>query len=228
MEHPKIYVYVRFFHQDKHYFHHFMKYYLALGVDKICVNVNYRFAEDKDKYEDFLRFVETSEYIDKLLITTGPNSELIAELKHVKATQESAIALCDQERDFIIPADSDELHQYPDILPNLVKMMNDEKLDYLDGPSIEKVSVDGSCPPIVEGTSLFQQFPRWNHRLFACPKITLIRAKYAHHLGVGHHMLDKKFELVKKKCTETHHFRWNLQGKDRVENSYRVKSRGLN
>jgi len=218
METPKVYVYVRFFHQDKHYFHHFMEYYFGLGVDKICVNVNYRFAEDKDKYEEFLHFVQTSPYAEKLVITTGPNSELISELKHVKSAQESAIALCDIEKDFIIPADSDELHQYPDTLPNLMKMMQDENIDYLDGPTIEKISVDGTCPPVVEGVSLFQQFPRWNHKLFCCPKIGLIKARHVHHLGVGHHMVDKKLELVKKKCIESHHFRWNLQGKDRVEN----------
>lgn len=218
----KVVVYVRFFHQDKHYFNHFMNFYLDLGVYKICINVNYRFPEDKEKYEEFLNFVKTSKYAEHLVITTGPNSESIAELNHVKAAQQSAIDLCDLDTDFIIPADSDEFHQFPDTLPNIINMMNDEKIDYLDGQTFEKVSADGSCPPILEGKSLFQQFPRWNHKLFCCPKIGIIRARYAHHLCVGHHMLDAKLALAKKKCIETHHFRWNFQGKDRVENWIRT------
>jgi hypothetical protein len=218
----KVVVYVRFFHQDKHYFTHFMNYYLDLGVYKICVNVNYRFEEDKAKYEAFLHYVKTSRYAEHLVITTGPNGELVTESKHVKAAQESAIALCDLDTDFIIPADSDELHQFPDTLPNIIKMMNDEKIDYLDGQTLEKVSVDGSCPPVLEGISLFQQFPRWNHKLFRCPKIGIIRAQYAHYLSVGHHMIEPNLNLAKKHCIETHHFRWNYQGRDRVENWIRT------
>jgi len=214
---PKCILYVRFTHYDKHLFNHFMKHYLNLGVYKICININYRFEEDKTDYENFVEFVNSSEYINNLVITLGPNNDTVAEGVHCTIAKKSALALCDLNEDFVIPADSDEFHKYPDTLENLMIMMVKNNIDYLTGHTYEKVSQDGFCKNVDSNIDIFEQFPNVNNKLFVASKIGLIKSNIADLLGVGHHYLNNK-KLTCKNGVQTHHFRWTLESKKRVEN----------
>jgi hypothetical protein len=133
------------------------------------------------------------------------------------------------EEDYIIPSDSDEFQEFPDTLENILKIMKKEDLYYLDGCTKERVSESGQVIMIEKDKDIFEQFPKFNNKLFCQPKIGLIKAKYFKYMGVGHHGIgytgseylsneDKKYIFTKsKRIVSTNHFRWNMQGKTRIE-----------
>jgi hypothetical protein len=133
--------------------------------------------------------------------------------------------------DYIIPADSDELQEFPDTLENILKLMKIEQLSYLHGCTKERVSENGEVIMLEKDKDIFLQFPKDNYKLFCQPKISIIKAKYFHYISVGHHMInninkinskDKEELLKNKRITITNHFKWNLQGKIRLQNWYNL------
>lgn len=220
----RIFVAVRFTHTDRCFFLHFMKYYLSLGVNLFLINFNYRFDENKCAFDDFIGYVNTSEYLQYIRYNIGPNTLETAEGGNINMLKELVKEhAC--ENDYIIPADSDEFHKYSAIsesLIDLITMMSTNNITYIHGPTCERISDDGSVIPIKEDIDIFIQFPKNNPKLFVQPKVSIIHAKYYRYIGVGHHYIEKatidKLSIVTKYGSITHHFRWNLQGKERITN----------
>lgn len=201
-----------------------MKYYLSLGVLKFLINFNYRFEESKAEFDDFIDYVKTSEYSQYILYNIGPN-ELGSNEQSNIGMLKTLVRQHTSENDYVIPADSDEFHQYahpPQSLPDVITMMSTNNIAYMVGATCERISDDGSVIPVQDDLDLFNQFPKHNPKLFVMPKISIIQAKYYQYIGVGHHYIDKKhvdtLSLVSTRQGVTHHFRWNLQGKMRIEN----------
>lgn len=229
---PKTFVCCRFTHYDDFLFDHFMNYYLKLGVYKFLINFNYKFENDKEKFESFLEYVKNSPFMEYIIYNIGPNSEfLTAESLNIKMLGKLTYENVNLEEDFIIPADSDEFQEFPDTLDNIIQLMNNEKYSYLHGNTIERVSETGEVIMVEKDIDIFKQFPKFNQKLFVQPKIGIIKAKYFSYVGVGHHSISMndisntihKEELSKsKRITLTNHFKWNLQGKIRLENWHKL------
>lgn len=226
----KVYVCSRFNHNDEFLFEHFMDYYLKLGVHKFLINFNYKIEDEKENFEKFINYVINSKYIDNIIYNIGPNFEFLNETSNLVMLKELINKNTNIEEDYIIPADSDEFQEFPDTLQYILQMMEKEGLYYLDGCTKERVSETGEAIMVEKDKDIFEQFPKFNNNLFCQPKIGLIKAKYFKYMGVGHHGIgytgsehlsneDKQCILAKsKRVVQTNHFRWNIQGKRRIEN----------
>jgi hypothetical protein len=222
----KVYVCARFTHYDFCFIEHFIKYYTELGVYKFLINFNYKMKNDSSDFNTFLNTVKNN-YSDNIIYNVGPNYETQNEVSNIDMLKCLVINNTNIEEDFIIPADSDEFHEFPDNLENILTMMNVEKLAYLNGSTKERVSETGDVILLENEKDIFLQFPKYNNNLFCQPKISLIRAKYFKYTGVGHHYINTnsiqnendKISLSKYKyfAGATNHFRWNLQGKERIK-----------
>jgi len=227
----KIFVCSRFTHYDDFLFEHFMKYYLKLGVYKFLINFNYKFDKDKENFELFLENVKNSPYNNYIIYNIGPNTEKLFETPNIEMLKKLVNDNVNLEEDYIIPADSDEFQEFPDTLENIIQMMKENHYSYLNGCTKERISETGEIIMVEKDKDIFEQFPKFNDSLFVHPKIGIIKAKYFHYTGVGHHHISlnptatdfEKEELSKSKhISTTNHFRWNLQGKIRLENWYKM------
>ena len=227
----KIYVCSRFTHYDDFLFEHFMKYYLNLGVHKFLINFNYKFENDKERFELFLEDIKKSPFSNYIIYNIGPNTENLFETSNIGMLYELVNKHVNLEEDYIIPADSDEFQEFPDVLEKIIQLMKNNDYSYLNGCTKERISETGEIIMVEKEKNIFEQFPKFNNSLFVHPKIGIIKAKYFHYLGVGHHHISlnptatdyEKEELKKNKSISiTNHFRWNLQGKKRLENWYKM------
>jgi hypothetical protein len=223
----KIYVCSRFTHYDDYLFEHFINYYLKLGVDKFFINFNYKFENDKTDFYKFIEDIKKSKYYSYIIYNIGPNDEELYETTNIQMLKNLVTENTNIDEDYIIPADSDEFQEFPHTLYDTIKMMKNDDLTYLHGSTKERISETGEVILLEKDIDIFQQFPKYNNHLFGHPKISIIKAKYFKYIGVGHHYIDinsiknkdDKNELEKNKLlTVTNHFRWNLQGKKRLEN----------
>jgi hypothetical protein len=227
----KVYVCSRFTHYDDFLFEHFMNYYLKLGVYKFLINFNYKLENDNEDFKKFVEYVKNSEYIDKIIYNIGPNLENLNETGNIIMIKQLIIDNTNLDKDYIIPADSDEFQEFPDTLENILTLMEIEELSYLNGYTKERVSESGEVKMVEKDKDIFLQFPKYNNKLFSQSKIGIIRAKYFHYTGVGHHYiniesiknLEDKIKLCKnKRLSITNHFKWNLQGKNRLQYWYNL------
>lgn len=208
-----IYVVSRFTVSDKDIFDHFINYYLNLGVYKFIINFNYKLYEDEIKINNFIIDC-INKYKDIIIYSNGPNGMDISEVKNIDQLKLLVLNNTSHD-DFVIPADSDEFHEFDLPLNELVI----KDIDYIKGSTNERITNDGTIKPIVDNINIFEQFPKINNKLFCHPKISLIRAKYFYMLGVGHHNIDIKYNLhCYNISSKTNHFRWNLQGQERMLN----------
>ena len=227
----KVYVCSRFTHYDEFLFEHFMNYYLKMGVHKFLINFNYKLENDNEDFEKFVEHVKNSKYIDKIIYNIGPNGYLIGETENINMIKQLVNDNTNLDNDYIIPADSDEFQEFPDSLENTIKLMENENLSYLNGCTKERVSETGEVIMVEKDKDIFLQFPKYNDKLFVHPKIGIIRAKYFRYTGVGHHYIninsaqneeDKENLCKNKRLSITNHFKWNLQGKIRLECWYKL------
>lgn len=219
----KVFLCSRFNHNDDFLFEHYMNYYLKLGVDKFLINFNYKIENEKENFEKFIEYVINSKYIDNIIYNIGPNTESLCETVNIEMLKELVNKNVNIDEDYIIPADSDEFQEFPDTLENILEMMEKEGLYYLDGCTKERVSESGEAILVEKDKDIFEQFPKFNNKLFCHPKIGIIKAKYFKFIGVGHHYVkinsEKENNLPKsKRIVTTNHFKWSLQGKKRIEN----------
>lgn len=226
----KVYVCARFTHNDIHLFEHFMNYYLELGVHKFLINFNYKIEGEESLFENFIEYVNNSKYINTIIYNVGPNFECLNESSNINVLKKLVIDNTNIEEDYIIPADSDEFQEFPDTLENTVQLMEKEDLIYLDGCTRERVSETGEAILIEKNINIFEQFPKYNNFLFCHPKIGMIKASHFNHIGVGHHYYninrnleeDKINVLKHKRISITNHFRWDLQGKNRIKSWLKI------
>lgn len=225
----KVFVCSRFTHLDKYLFVHYMKHYKSLGVDGFLINFNYKLAEQKEEFEKFLDEILNSAFSSNISYSIGPNFELLSETSNILELYKLVEKEVNLVEDFIIPADSDEFVSFPHPLSEVIVKMTTEKYSYISGVSEEMIPADGSIQPLLPEIDIFSQFPANNSKLFVNPKIGLVKAKFFKYTGVGHHHCNVPEKLVGSEekilserkapfTSKTHHFRWNLQGRSRVEN----------
>lgn len=229
-------------HDDEHMISHFMDYYKKLGIEHFgCIVSYYSHGLSKEeetqelqkldtfykKFSTTYAFVET-EYLPQQ--TTDSRTSLWCSL----------LKKMNPDIEFIIPADSDELHEFvPDSkyikaqfssstcnsvilnLEEVIQVLQKDNLDYITSCSMERVPRDGTVQPTISDVNIFDQFPCQNNKLFLQPKISLIKKSLVSLLPPGAHQISKenieKFNLKSERLSNTHHFRWSKEGKLRIK-----------
>jgi hypothetical protein len=230
LDHDAVNVFVcsRFNHNDMHFFEHFMEHYLSLGVTNFLMNFNCKIYDEIDNLNQFIQYIQTSEYSKYIKFSVGPNIEAPNETENLQMLYMLVERYATQPNSFVIPADADEFVCFPQNLNEIIQGMIENGYSHIQGETKERIASDGSCPPLMPKIDIFSQFPKINPNLFVKPKVGLIKANYFKYTGVGHHQIRipddiNEQEVIKPMLSqspihsETNHFRWNLQGKKRME-----------
>ena len=203
--------------QDDYYLiDHFINYYKKVGANVFIANFSYRFPEDEENFKEFVNNV-TKKY-PEIIYNVGPH--ILDDGIGVKRTKELLESINDI--DYVIPADTDEFHEYKeDNVLLSIDYLEKNLFDVLSGYTIERIPENGSVKPMLSAQNIFEQFPRYNQNLFVMQKISLIKKEYYKFVGCGHHYIDKKFidefGIKISDSGKTHHFRWSKEGKVRME-----------
>ncbi len=229
-------------HDDEYFIPHFMKYYQQHGIKHFgCVLSFFTCGEENEKTE-ILKF----ENFCKEFKATYPNVlviEKIIENGEYGRMQDwqKLIELMPNTIEYILPADSDELHEfsinrndeikkayncinYSDInfdLNRILEFIITNKIDVVCGASMERVSLNGEVIITNKEQDIFKQFPCHNKHLYIQPKVSLINKKYFSVLSLGCHNISKEkqeqYNLKIANMSIVHHFRWSAEGKRRME-----------
>lgn len=209
------YLCVKTYQAEAHLIEHFIDYYQKLGIDGIIAVFSYFSKELEEGFEKFVEAI-TKKYSINYINAGYLNSDNSA-TKILKNLAKNSDA------DYIIPADTDEFHEYPfGSLKETAKYMQEKQLSYLSGHTIERISKDGTCIPVVADLNIFDQFPNYNQNLFVMPKISILDKETYLLSGCGHHYIDNKYNRTSEKITKTHHFRWSEQNKTITQNWVKI------
>jgi hypothetical protein len=200
---------------DKYIYKHFFNYYKKeAGIDKFLINFNSKLDSEKDLHE----FVENvlHEFGDSIIYNIGPNGLHYGEPANIDSLKK-LVNKYTKDNDLIIPADSDEFHYFP---INFAAI-DSYDFDYMKGATIERFPSDLSLKTISNISNykdLFNTFSFNLSRLVA-PKISIIKKNpYIDGIGVGHHCIrnEKKYKKYHIN-SRTNHFRWHLEGQNRMK-----------
>jgi hypothetical protein len=181
---------------------HFLKYYHWLGVRKFIIAVSDQRQLSRNVTEacaDTNFDITIQDYAGMPLLT-GALREHRDSLRQVYIESSA----------WWIPADLDELHQYPLPLAELVTQLQHGSYTHCSGVFVDRIAEDGSLQTNLPTPSLFQQYP-WEAQLTrflakgSHRKVSIargdVRVSMGHHLVVGN---NKRFKLRSR----THHFKW--------------------
>ena len=96
---------------DGHLINHFFPYYLKLGVHKFFVNFNTKFLEMEDDLQDIINKT-LSAFGEHIKYNVGPNGVNTSEVSNIVMLQDLVNEHVNLPCDYVIPADSDEFHDY--------------------------------------------------------------------------------------------------------------------
>ena len=209
-----IYCATRLAPSDKFIYNHFFDYYKnELGIQKFFINFNYKLGHEKE----FNIFIDNvlKDYGKDIVYNIGPNGPDVAETANISRIKE-LVKIHTSDKDFILTADSDELH----FIPIDLKDIDSFDFDYIGGTTLERVasdfSVDHSLSKIKNYKELFKTF-NFNLPKFRKPKISLSRKNlFIDGVTVGHHGISKKELREKSKQypipSQVNHFKWHKEG----------------
>jgi len=156
--------------------------------------------------------------VNNLMYWTGPYSSKQMHANRIMFRKELDV----QAEDWVVHADSDQLHEFPDNnAPYVLRMASDLGYDSIYGYYVDRVSRDGSLQNITTKISLFEQFPlscyvstkvvvlnQKDSNLNIPSKVMAFKGKHSENQGGG------KIQHENKICAfpailNTHHFKWN-------------------
>ncbi len=189
------------------------------------INFNCKLSDD-ETLNNFINKI-VLKYGQYIKYNIGPNGIQYVETSNTFMLKKLVEENVSSNDDFIMPADSDEFHKFDtnktqtySTFNDIVNFMNEQNVDYITGCTNERIMSDGSVNSVLPNINIFDQFPDINNKLFCMPKISIIRAKYYNCLGVGHHYIDGKLieqhKLKSLGASKTNHFKWTLEGKQRM------------
>jgi len=228
-------------HDDEHTIHHFMEYYQSLGIIHfVCILsfFSYKAENEKEELEKFNLFCKQFKFKYPFVVT----DQQILEYSE-SGRMQTWIKMLEQlpsTIDYIVPADSDELHEFvldnsaitsqykqpkcssvQKNLANFLYYMEQRDIDYIRGCTMERVPLDGGVIEVNSNYNIFDQFSHQNNKLWLQPKISIIKKKHFSLLNLGHHYIDnqkiEEYKLKSEVLSITHHFRWSLEGKTRMQ-----------
>jgi hypothetical protein len=114
--------------------------------------------------------------------------------------------------DWWVLADQDELHLYPDSLPELLAFCDRRGYDHVQGTFVDRVSADGNFVAVDHTRPLWPQYPLGgivSAKLFGAfsPKVVAAKGRVA--ITRGHHKARKANPCpIEQVFTQVHHFKW--------------------
>lgn len=193
---------------DKHLYYNFFNYYKSIGVEMCLVNFNSKVDSPKE-IEDFVEDV-LHEFKDFIIYNIGPNGIEFTEGVNVDSLK-TLVRENVKNEDYILPTDCDEFHY----IPINLKKLELYDFDYINGPSLERISYNFKLENVDKNISLFENFPFWRGDTII-PKISLCKKDiYLNHIQVGAHNLSnlKDNNFIKYPVPSiVNHFRWSLEG----------------
>ena len=184
---------------------HFINHYKKLGIEKFLIVVHGGIKPPGTVPQ--IKKMLSRFNIDVCKTWYGEYSDGVkdTELKN-KVLREN----CNQ-KDWIINADLDEFQVYPKYLPDLLKECDKNGYDHLIGRLIDRITANGSFPPISKSIPIWQQFPIACHLTEEViggytRKVIAMRGYMT--MKTGHHKAKHGFRPYPK-IFEVHHFKWD-------------------
>lgn len=122
--------------------------------------------------------------------------------------------------DWFVLADQDELHAYPDALPDLLGYCERRGYDHVEGCFLDRIARDGGFPPVRDDAPIGEQFPlggflSWVLMRAYPRKIVATRGRVD--IGWGQHLAHSGRGLPIEEClVPVHHFKWVAGLRDRL------------
>lgn len=186
---------------------YYLRHYRELGVERFIIACN---PDDLDPAGELRRMLASQPDIDTVDLPTGFQRSNLVGMIEEEVRLRSAIA-----GDWLIPADLDELNQYPTSLRGVVQQMEQGGFTHIVGELRDRLAPDGilkRLAPFDDGVSIWDQYPleaSVTARIAGglTDKVLLSRGDLA--LGIGHHrMRDLPALRPFGSSGIAHHFKW--------------------
>lgn len=141
---------------DTEYAHlpHFIDHYLALGIPpaRFHVILNTQDAQSENLAAAQALLQQRGLPAPDLCITPYTSDSMWAKRREVQARD---VPL----EDWVISADVDEFHEYPEDLPDFLAAMEARGVDCVQGVLIDRLAADGALAAVDSDTSIWETFP---------------------------------------------------------------------
>lgn len=198
--------------------YHVLHHYYKLGIQTHYFLIILHHDEKKSIYIEEARIICEMFGVYNIMYWTGPYSSRQMHANRKRFRKELDI----QAEDWIVHADSDQLHEFPDNnAPYFLRMASDLGYDSIYGYYVDRVSTNGALLNITTRTSLFEQFPlscymstkvvvlNQNDADLNIPtKIMAFKGKLCENQGGGTVQDERKICAFPARLN-THHFKWN-------------------
>jgi hypothetical protein len=188
-----------------------------MGVDGFFINFNTKLLTKEDDLHNLMN-TTLAKYGHSVRYNYGPNGHNFTEHDNIIELRKLTDEHVDMVHDFLIPADTDEFHDFGIPLRSALAELEVEEADYVRGSTSTHISMDGCPKAVTNDADIFEQFPR-TILYDVKPKVSLFRASFDIYVDVGHHMFPKTLKAKRSTAVQsvTHHFKYNLQGKARMQ-----------
>ena len=205
-------------HDDCSLLPHFLKHYRRLGVKAFYISASP--AVVKTVRRDAAAFgAVVRDDLD------------VAEWFHCEAPAITALRLEYSHHDeWVLIADLDEFLAAETHIPTVLARAVEEGANVVRARMVDRVSIDGSFPPVLETTDLWETFPR------ECALTSKLQGSVDHkgvlvrgHLmpTMAHHSFQD--EHIASQWLRLHHFKWNANVRPRMQAAMeRVRALGIN
>ncbi len=196
-----------------------LRHYEGLGVRSFFVNVQLSHADDP-AFER-VKAITDDFGIDIASVTVGPwNRAQKAIYAHSRLAHRD---------DWFILADQDEFHAYDRPLDELLAHCDARGYDYVTGCLVDRLTADGSLPPIDYHRPLDEQFPVRafvSYPLSGCDPRKVVAARAHVNLIRGqHYALNGRACPMDEALVPVHHFKWVEElGSDLMHRAELLKS----
>lgn len=133
---------------------HFLKHYLSLGVlpENFSV-ILHSSAAESPALDDAKRLLGTEGIkAESVWIGEYSSREMWARRRAVQRLHADGV-------EWVLNADLDELHEYPDSLSEVVHFCDRHSVDVVQGPLIDRLAADGCLNSVASEGSIWTQFP---------------------------------------------------------------------
>jgi len=199
----------------------FIKHYKNCGVERFYISYHLpdSISVENSGIVEFNRFLESHGL--SLFSVYRDEFDAISHRAHLDRVHQAAAGECE----WIVWADSDELHEFGAALPEVISALQQRGLQALGGQFIDRISRDGAMPAPDPNLSAWRQFPIGSNLTRSVVggwtgKIVL--AHRGERLRVGNHTLLDEFGYAKypaglEYSVPIHHFKWTSHVIGRLE-----------
>jgi hypothetical protein len=171
---------------------HFLDHYLGLGIAPEAMRLILNAGDEADAALAAMRDILTARGVAPAEVWIAPyTSGAMWEKRRAMQARSAG------PRDWVISADVDELHEYPEPLKAFLARLDREGVDVVQGPFVDRLAPEGRLAPVRAEPSIWAQFPIeadviWSvggrgehHGLAGTIKLMAFRGHVAPHIG-GH------------------------------------------